>query len=115
MPIERQTQPYEILIRLNAEGFVAAHVCDLERLVDTDTGDVLSEKATAARPVTKAEAGEYLGATNAKVIEQAQAMGIEKKALEDALAAMTAERDNLAARVADRELRLANILGQLKD
>lgn len=115
MTIERQTLPYEVLVRLGPDGFVAAHVCDLERFVDTETDEVVAERTTPARGVTKAEAGKYLGAANAQLVEQLQGHRAEVQALQQELADAKAERDDLKLRVADRERRLAIILGALKD
>ena len=53
--IEQTQHPYELLIRLDENGVVGAHVRKLERVKNTDTGEVLAEKELPAEPVELTE------------------------------------------------------------
>ena len=49
MSIEKSSYLYEIMVRGNPDGTLAgAHILRIERLIDADTGVVLSERALPA-------------------------------------------------------------------
>ncbi|WP_435656101.1 hypothetical protein [Brucella pituitosa] len=52
MALERKKYLYEVLLRFHPQGFAGAHQIHAEQIVDSDTGDVLSETAGMAEPVT---------------------------------------------------------------
>jgi hypothetical protein len=88
MTITKQTALNEILIRLADDGSVAgAHVVEIEHLTDTATGEILSSRLLPARGITAAEVGDLLGAANAGLLEQIDALRAD-------LAAMTKDRDD---------------------
>jgi hypothetical protein len=89
MPIDRRTFPYEILVRLGPDGYVASHVVDCTQIFEGKT--VHAETLGDARAVTQKEVGALLGKENARLIEQREA----EKARAD-----TAERDCERGRVA---------------
>lgn len=63
MPIEKTSYIYEILVRGAPDGvFAGAHQVSVERVVDTDTGDVLSEQVLPARELDPAQVAGVLGA-----------------------------------------------------
>jgi hypothetical protein len=96
MTITKQTALNEILIRLADDGSVAgAHVVEIEHLTDTATGEILSSRLLPARGITAGEVGGILGAANAGLLEQIDALRAD-------VAALTAERDELKAKVGAR-------------
>lgn len=95
MTIEKRTTPYEILYRLNEDGTVAgAHMRSLEKVVDTDTGEVYSEKELNPVAIEGPDMEAVMG-----VINVAQAATIAQ--LQDAIAVrdemLQALQDQLAA------------------
>lgn len=118
MPIERATHPYEILLRLGPEGFVAGHVKDLEFLVEDGEKIAGSDKESLPRPITREEAGAIIGKKNAELIERFEA---EKKRADetkatlkaviaeaaDAMEVVAAERDAAVAKLAQARDALA--------
>jgi diadenosine tetraphosphatase ApaH/serine/threonine PP2A family protein phosphatase len=93
MTITKQTALNEILIRLADDGSVAgAHVVEIEHLTDTATGEIISSRLLPARGVAAAEVGGILGAANAGLLEQIDQLRAD-------VAALTAERDELKAKV----------------
>lgn len=61
MPIERQSSLYELLIRFDGAKVLGVHIIDLEKIVDTDTGEIISAKPGRPKPLDPAEVGEVLG------------------------------------------------------
>jgi hypothetical protein len=58
MTIVSQTYVYEVLVRGTPDGgLAAAHVIEARRVVDTATGEVLSEKLSDARPLDVTSVG----------------------------------------------------------
>lgn len=120
MEVERQTTLYEVLVRFGPEGLRGAHAMDLERLIDTDTGDVISEQEGKARPITVEEVGELLGTENAALLEavdkeKSRAAAIEANAA-DLVRTVASLEDQLAAERAGRaaaETKLASIASLL--
>lgn len=62
MAIEKRTSLYELLVRFHGPSVTGVHVIDLEELVDTDTGEVLSAKPGPPKALDPAEVGDVLGA-----------------------------------------------------
>lgn len=63
MAIEKRTTPYEYLVRFNADGSIAGqHIKYLERVTDTVTGEVYSEKEGHALSVGDAKSAVMLAA-----------------------------------------------------
>lgn len=87
MNIVQQTFPYEILVRLGLGGYQAAHVIELERVIDLDSGHIFMERELPARPITVENAGAILGAANVQLLTQLDAMRIRAETAEAALAA----------------------------
>jgi hypothetical protein len=93
MTITKQKALNEILIRLADDGAVAgAHVVEIEHLTDTATGEIISSRLLPARGITAADVGGILGAANAGLFEQIDALRAD-------VAALTAERDELKSKV----------------
>jgi predicted nucleic acid-binding Zn-ribbon protein len=89
--IEKQTSLNEVLVRFRADGSVqGAHRVDIERVIDTATGDTLAEKMLPAQPVAADGLEALLGAQAAAMLEQIGQ-------LEADLAAMTHARDDAEA------------------
>lgn len=62
MNIVRQNYLYELLVRGGADGVLAgAHQIFAERVLDADTGEVLSERQTPAQPLDPAHAAHIVG------------------------------------------------------
>lgn len=66
--------PYEILIRLGPDGYQAAHVVNLEQLVDDETDVVRTERELPAAPISVENAGTILGEANAMLLAQIEAL-----------------------------------------
>lgn len=113
MAIERKKDLYEILIRFGPEGLSGAHAIDLERVIDTETSELLAERQGAARPITLEEVGAYLGEKNAALIESLEGARAEVDRLGSALAETQAELDRRSAELATAEARLAAVAGAL--
>jgi hypothetical protein len=95
--IEQQTAINEILLRFDAAGALqGAHRVDLERVVNTDTGEVLAEKESGAQPVALADLAAHMDAALAGTTVQVMALIAERDAI-------AAERDALAARISELE------------
>jgi hypothetical protein len=119
MTIEKSTTLYEVLVRFDETGAVkGGHVIDMETVKDTNTDEILSARETAARPITEAEVGDVIGASNAQNIEQIAQLEAErdaavadKEAVEtdkaEAVAAIEAERDSALAKIAELEAQLS--------
>lgn len=119
MAIEEKTIPYEILIRLGPDGYQAAHVIDLEMLVDTTTGAVRAATELPARPISVAEAGEILGTESVALLVQIDLLkadlAAEKAKVEQAEAAR-AEAESAAARAeADKSAAVAEAVRQVEN
>ena len=100
MPIERQSVPYEILIRYDEETglFKGAHATFLERVVDTDTGEIVATKIGLAQPLATA-AGKGLSLADLVAGAQTDAM--------DRVAVLTAEAAAKDQAIAERDAALA--------
>lgn len=71
MPIEKQRYLYEILVRGTHDGQIAgAHQIHAERVVDTETGEVLADRAGVAEPLEVAEVGSVVGEAFTKSARQ---------------------------------------------
>lgn len=104
MALAKNTHLYEVLIRFGPDGYRGAHVIDLELITDGD--EIVSGKELPARPLTKAEIGPIIGATNAKLIEAADQARAEKEVAAE-------ERDNAKLAAFDATTRATNAEGQL--
>lgn len=93
MNIVRQNYLYELLVRGGPDGGLAgAHQIFAERVLDADTGEVLSERQTPAQPLDPAHAGSVVGEHFATLAsELAKARG-EIERLEGELAAQSPSR-----------------------
>jgi hypothetical protein len=86
MAIVKQSVPYEMLVRFNADGTVRGrHIKYLDRIYDEDTGEVYAEKEGNALPVKE---GGILPEVALGEVAAALAKGEE---------ALHIERDELAA------------------
>lgn len=95
--IEQQTTIHEILLRFDTAGALqGAHRVDLERIVNTDTGEVLAEKECGARPVALADLAAHMDVSLAETVVQVMDL--------------TAERDALTARIAKLEAAQNDVL-----
>ena len=88
MAIEKTQHLYELLFRFNLDGTVAGHRKDLERVADTETGQVYSARETDPLPIAGAEIEAVIGPALAATAADLQA---KTKALFE----MTLERDSL--------------------
>jgi hypothetical protein len=61
---------YEVLYRFNLGAFVGAHSVQLERVTDTDTGEVYAEKVLDPEAVTQEQAAALIGGEMATVLAQ---------------------------------------------
>lgn len=61
MDITKQDFLYEVLIRFDVDGFVAAHQICVEKYIDKTTGEVLSEKQGAPMPLSADKIKDLLG------------------------------------------------------
>lgn len=61
MDIAKQDFLYEVLLRFDVDGFVAAHQIHVEKYVDNATGEVISEKQGAPMPLLADEIKGLLG------------------------------------------------------
>ena len=95
--LQKQTIPYEILVRLGADGYQAAHVIDLERI--TDDGVVIVEQQLPAQPISIERAGEILGEASVQLLEQIDGLNAEVASLTQALAQAEQARDAALAQV----------------
>lgn len=103
MPIEKSRYLYEILIRGTHDGEIAgAHQVHAERVIDTDTGEVLADKAGTAEPLEVAEVGALVGEafvnTSRQVFNLSGTIAVRDAALDEAgrrLSAATAEVERL--------------------
>lgn len=64
MALERKKHLYEVLLRFSSNGFVGAHQIYAEQIIDSDTGDVLSETAGMAEPVSDDAVSTLIGSEN---------------------------------------------------
>jgi len=90
MSIVERTRPYEALFRWQADGGLAAHLQEIVELRREEDGVLLSARLEAPRPLALAGAG--FEAVTAAI----------DRGLAAELARVTAERDALAAALADR-------------
>lgn len=87
MTIEKQSYLYEVLIRGARDGSVAgAHQIHNEVLIDTETGEVLSERIGVAADLAVGDVGALLGA--AFMESATQIAGMQRRIDE-----LTRERD----------------------
>lgn len=87
MAIEKQTYLNEVLVRLRRDGSIAgAHQVHNEVLVDSDTGEILNERAGMAQPLDANEVGALVGHAFADAAGQIAR-------LEARMMQMTQERD----------------------
>lgn len=70
MDITKQDFLYEVLLRFDEGGFVAAHQIRVEKYIDKETGEVLSEKQGAPMPLSAGEIESILGAEMTGMTEQ---------------------------------------------
>lgn len=56
MSLVQQTYLYEVLARYSAAGLEGCHKIEITRIVNTDTGEVLSESLGSAVAISQAEA-----------------------------------------------------------
>lgn len=71
MSIEKQTYLNEVLVRMKRDGSIAgAHQVRNEVLVDTETGEVLNERAGLAQPLDPGEVGAIVGPSFAAAAAQ---------------------------------------------
>jgi hypothetical protein len=100
MSIEKKRFLYEVLIRGKADGTIAgAHQVYAERVVDSETGDVLAEKTGGAEPLKVEDVGAVLGEAFATLAADLVAERAKVAAAESALA--KAKADLEAARAAN--------------
>lgn len=93
MGISKTTHLYEVLLRFGPDGLVAAHQKNLERVADDETGQVYFESETLPVAITARQAQEAIGKESAMLTNQ--------------IAALAAERDNLAELSLSLEKRLS--------
>lgn len=75
MALEKTTGLHELLIRFDPSGSVrGSHRIDLERVVNTDTGEVFAEKMLPAQAVAADDLAGLVGAQAAAMIEQIGAL-----------------------------------------
>lgn len=106
--LEKQTRPYEIFIRIGEGGIAHAHFGQVERVVDTATGETVgSPRELPVVPVTVEAAAQYLGQQSAVML--AQIAGLQAEATAEAQRAnlAEAERDAALARALAAEAELA--------
>lgn len=88
MNIVRQNYLYELLVRGDADGALAgAHQIFAERVVDADTGEVLSERQAPAQPIDPAHAAHIVGEHFATLASELAKARSEIARLEGELAA----------------------------
>jgi len=107
MALVKTNEIYEVLIRFSGGKFQGAAARSLERIADSKTGEVFSEKEMGAEPITAAsleslltsETADMLAACSEQVavIEQ-QAQAIEAREAEIALLTTTVAEVNLGKR-----------------
>jgi len=59
--IEKNSYLYEVPIRYDANGYVGSHQIWIDRYIDTDTGEVISEQQRAAEPLAEAAIIDLVG------------------------------------------------------
>lgn len=110
---------YELLLRgVHADGnrlgeFQGAHLIEADAIIDTATGEVKQFTPRPARPIERAAVAGYLGEQfvafeegHRKLAAEARAVAAKAVALEEQLAAVTAERDQALAQAAAYKARL---------
>lgn len=98
--LEKQTRPYEIFVRFDADGVAHAHFGEVERVVDTDTGETVgSERELPVRPVSVEAAAAVIGEQSAVMLAQ----------IAQLTAALTSEKDRADRAEADRDAALTQV------
>jgi hypothetical protein len=93
MSIERQSYLNEVLVRFRRDGSLSgAHQILIDVVVDTATGEVLTERARPAAPLDPAQVSTVLGEAFAR-------LAVQVADLKDEVARLTQERDGLKASV----------------
>ncbi len=64
MALERSKYLYEVLLRFRPNSFAGAHQIYVEQIVDSETGEILSETAGMAEPVSDEAISELIGSEN---------------------------------------------------
>lgn len=108
MPIEKQTRPYEILVRLDENGFVGAHYVELEMLVDTDTSEILQQKVGTPQAVTEQNVDSLISTANVTTMQDNTALIAQR----DALQTQVDEND---AVVTAKDAEIASLQTQITD
>lgn len=109
MALEKHVEIYEILVRYEQGGVKGAHARDVERLVDSDTGDVVHERVEPARAVTLDELATLVANEHAECLTQLEAAKSEITTLQQDVEASNeavSERDSALAKVAELEAQL---------
>lgn len=98
MSILKQKFLYEILIRGKADGTIAgAHQVYAERVIDSETGDVLAEKTGGAEPLNVTEVSAVLGEAFATLAADLVAERAKVAAAESELAKIKEAQTRAAA------------------
>jgi hypothetical protein len=101
MAIEKTVERYEFLCRFRGGALVGAHVLHLERIVDTETGQVYAETVMPAEPVNPATIGNLIGEHVAGMMEQIAGLIADKAMLEDAAGKLVQQVVALEASLAE--------------
>lgn len=103
MAIEKIVERYEFLCRFRGGALVGAHVLDLERIVDTETGQVYAETVMPAKPVNPATIGDVIGEQVAGLMEQVAALSAELEVRVSAAEQMQVQITSLEAALAEAQ------------
>lgn len=104
--MEKRTRPYEVLVRYHAGGAMAAHVCEVEDIIDDDGVTILASKELPTRPLLAAgpDFREVVEKIDAVLLRQLAASEEEKSTLKAALDAADAKLAALAKQLAASEV-----------
>jgi hypothetical protein len=133
MAIVKQTIPYEMLTRFNADGSIRGqHIRYLDRVIDEDTGEVYAEKEGDALSVgdeksavmletalgevaaALAKAEETERTERAKLRDRIDEVQVAKEQADEQLEQLRIERDELASRI-DEARQLGGVIVEEAD
>lgn len=100
MAIEKVNIPYEILLRLDAGPVIrAAHRKDLQRVTDTETGEVFSERELDPVAVQGDDLETLLGVANAAALGTIAELEAQKAGLQERVSELNATVEELSTTV----------------